>query len=297
LPPFALAIVALEMSNEPGQSSLCPTVPSRFQLCQVHEIGVNLRQSCMWRIPFLAIAICLSLQASSTVFYSCSVGTTTATPCPETDFFLEHGLSNPPYNNAHATAFAQVLEPTLEEITVEASSDVLYDACTGCPQPPLSATAEAIVNDLDSTAGPVRSGFIEIGLGILTHPAVTTTSWNISDGIHSYIFSVIGCPGAEGCYRSETLPFELGVPFIVNAVAIESVSITASDNKGIIAVDEVSSTFRPLEADRKTPVAVFAIPEPSTCALLLIGTGLLPVLVRARSVVAVAMNAPSDAPR
>jgi hypothetical protein len=221
----------------------------------------------MWRIVVLAIVTSWTLQASSVVSYTCTVGTTTATPCPETGFFLEHGLTNPPYNNAHATAFAQVLEPTLEDMTVETGSDVFYDACTGCPRPPLSATAQAIVNGLDSTAGPVRSGFIEIDVGILTHPAVTTTSWSISDGIHSYTFSVMGCPGAEGCERNATLPFELGVPFIVNAVAIESVSITASDNKGIIAGDEVHTSFTLLEANGKTPVAVFAIPEPSTCSL------------------------------
>jgi hypothetical protein len=49
------------------------------------------------------------------------------------------------------------------------------------------------------------------------------------------------------------------------------------------ADDEVILTFALFEANGTTPVAVLPTPEPSTFALLCIGTGLLPIFFRRRA--------------
>jgi hypothetical protein len=240
----------------------------------------------MWRIPLLAIATCLTLQASSMVTYNCTIGTTTANPCPETSFGLALGLTNPPFDNAHASAFAQVSEPTLANIAVHAATSLFYDGCsvTSCPEPPLSTSAQAILNDSDYTTGSVRSGFIQVSETIFSlHGNPEAATWSISDGSHNYSGCLPGSSGVEGCSGMATLPFELGVPFMVSASAINGFSI-APRQTGFGTDSEVDLTFTVLEADGSTPVAVLPTPEPSTYALLSIGLGLLPVVLLARRV-------------
>lgn len=218
---------------------------------------------------------------------NCTVGTTTANPCPEIGFGLTQGLTNPPFDNAHASAFAQVIEPTLENITVHAAAGVTFDPCLGCPpQPvPLGAAAIASVNDVDYTTGPMRSGVIQITQSINDNRGTGFPNWSISDGSHSYS----GClaPGNDGfsCSGTATFPFGLGVPFIVNAGAFSGAGIIPPQT--IYGQDqEVDLKFTVFEADGTTPVAVLPTPEPSTYALLLCGMGLLPLLLLKRHVAA-----------
>lgn len=222
----------------------------------------------MWRISAVAFLACLSVQASSIVSYTCTVGAITATPCPETSLGLSQGVTDPPFDNVHASAYARAIQPALDNIIVDAASTAYYlPGCAGCPQPPASASSEAIVNDEDATSGPARPGVIEISEKIGSVHDQPSTNWSITEGSTTYS----GCFSANngfGCSGTRTLPFELGVPFLVNATAMGATSLDYSSGfPGGGQSDEVVLSFSLFEADG-TPVGVYAIPEPSTCTLV-----------------------------
>jgi hypothetical protein len=152
------------------------------------------------------------------------------------------------------------------------------------PQPFLSGTANATVNDSFYTTGPLRSGDIEISVNIFSLTSNPLASDTVTDGIHTYT----GCPPGstitqESCNGSATLPFELGTTFQVSALAPGATDLQLATNGSVIAVEDgVNVTFGLFDANG-APVPFFAAPEPATYGLLLSGIALFPILRRRRS--------------
>ena len=228
----------------------------------------------MFRIPLLAIATCLTLQATPIVFSSCTVGdttvTSTTTGCILSDSF----------NNGQAEVDITALQPTTQSVNIQVESGAVYKGCPPdvCPQSPLSASGRISVNDIDHTSGPVRSGFIRI-TGGFSNIRGDSAGWSINDGLH--VFPDCGLPGfmgiTFGCAgTTPLLSFELGVPFSFNALVANGISVlpgqTVRGASGGVILD-----FTLFEADGTTPVAV--LPEPSTYALMFAALGLLPLFV------------------
>lgn len=212
----------------------------------------------MWRIPLFAIATCLTLQAGPVVFTTCTLGTTTATPCPP------EGLSDPPFNNVHIGVFVVAAEPTLDNITLDTGPNYFNSGCPPdvCPQLAASESARLTVNDIDYTTGPVRPGFVRITAG-LDDERRAAVDWSISNGLHTYVDCLPGFGSSGvGCGGTATVPFELGVPFTVNAIVANGVSLPPS-GLGRGPIGDVHVMFTVLEADGTTPVAVLPTPEPS----------------------------------
>lgn len=218
--------------------------------------------------PFLlaVLAIPFALHATTTATTSCSAGSTTDTPCPG-NANLTTGLSGPNY---FVSSYAQATDSPLGNIAVLGEATASYTPGTGLPEPPLSATDQAVVDDVYYTSGPVRPGYIQISETIYSLHGLFTTTWSITDGPYSYGGCLPGTSNANGCTGSDKVPFELGVPFEVIATASDGVAVSPPEN-GYGADDQVTLTFSLFEQDRHTSVAFFPIPEPSALALSLFG--------------------------
>ena len=202
----------------------------------------------MWRIPLLAIASCFALQASPIVFTTCSVGDTTATPCPP------GGLSDPPLNNVQMSVFVTAAQPTVNDIALVGFPVYFNNGCPPdvCPQPAASASVRLTVNDIDYTTGPERSGLIQVTASI-DNERSESAGWRINDGVHAYVDCLPGfSSGVFGCMGTATVPFELGVPFSVNAVVANSIFVPPGQTvRGPSGVVQLMFTL--FEADGTTP--------------------------------------------
>ena len=226
-------------------------------------------------IVFVLLATSCTLHATSIVFSSCSAGATTLTPCPG-DFTLSGGLSGPGYiAAAYAVANDFNSSPTVPEggLTVVANAISL---ATGPAAPVLSSLAYATDSIVYQSAGPARAGFIQLQvmLGYLHQDINGAATARFSDGTNQYSYS--GGGGAHGstppshcfiedCEYSATVPFELGATFQVSVGAN-----TLHLQGGSQAYNDLAQvTFTLLEADRTSPVAFTAVPEPSYGGVLL----------------------------
>lgn len=164
-----------------------------------------------------------------------------------------------------------------------------------------SSSANGSISAELATSGPVRSGFIEIseivdlsyGLGA---PSTASADVNIGSlgttctGIGGALPSSANCSGALGAINGggpfQKFAFTLGQAFILS----EDVSLSAFLNSNDLSIDGNSSGNGSLSVDfsftdaNAVPVQVYAVPEPSSLAMLLVVGSLLAAirLVRRR---------------
>ena len=132
-----------------------------------------------------------------------------------------------------------------------------------------------------------RTGFIEFAINVdRAHGG--DSSVVITDGVHTYSEDASFGPG-PGCgigggSVTETLPFELGVPFSVSASANVSESLGAGSTTVGHGSDSATVIFTLLSSDGKTPVPFStASPEPATWGVCLLGFVLLAgIVIRSR---------------
>ena len=230
----------------------------------------------MRRLVFVLLTIPCAAQATSTVFSSCSAGSTTLTPCPS-DFTLTGGLTGPGYV---AGAFAAANDFNNSPNVPEGGLTVIANAISRAfdpAAPVLSSLSYATDNMVYQSAGPTRAGFIqfEVTLGYLHQDVDGAATAQFSDGTNQYSYS--GGGGVHGstppshcfiedCEYSATVPFELGTTFQVSVGAN-----TLHFQGGFQPFNDLAQvTFTLLEADGTSPVAFTSAPEPSYGALLLV---------------------------
>ena len=222
------------------------------------------------------------LHAASTVSSSCTAGSNTISPC-STDPNLITGLTGPDY---FAGAYASVTEFSATNLQGYGGTpaipggyglDAIANAATvatDASAPPLSATAHASDTETYASLGPLRSGSIEldIGLGYLHEDGPGVVTVTITDGTDTYTYSggggifgstpPVSC-GTEDCVYTATLPFQLGTTFQIS-VAANAAAGPASSNGGHDG--EAQVVFNILDANGAS-VPFAAVPEPSTWAL------------------------------
>src|SRR5579875_2172796 len=232
-------------------------------------------------LVLLAAAAPLAVRATTIATTSCTAGSITDTPCPG-NMNLTTGLSGPNY---FVSSFAQAIDTPTGNIVVTGGATAYYTV-SGLPEPTLSATDTAVVNDIDYTSGPMRPGYIHIAETISSLHGLVSTTWSLTDGSLVYGGSpslgqacLPGSSSGKGCSGSATLPFELGIPFQVMASASDGASISPGQT-GYGSGDQVTLTFSLFEADGTTPVSFAPAPEPSQFALYLSGFLAVALLLR-----------------
>ena len=149
------------------------------------------------------------------------------------------------------------------------------------PVPFTNGNASASYNDTISytTAGSPRVGSITITASqVVTEyagGAPPPRTLTISDGVHTYDFSSSICVIKNGVDCTETVPFDLGVPFMLTSTASESLNIQAFAY--LFLVYQNSLQFS-LTDNNGAPVAAqfaSATPEPASFALVGLAVGAL----------------------
>ena len=235
----------------------------------------------MHRLFLVTFITTFALHANTFTSTTCTSGTTTISPCGG-DYVFPGGLPN-------AMAGASASDTGLAPGTLPDGQPPItggWTMSTGAAanvqgSDTVVATAEAHADAFDTflSSGPSRVGFIQfnVTLGQL-HGGDSTVV--LTDGVNNYSYEATFAEGStppfgrcfEGCQWASTVPFDLGVPFQVNASSndFESSLYNAETHIAHGNTDAVV-TFRLLEANGTTPVPFSVIPEPSTWGMLFLG--------------------------
>ena len=226
----------------------------------------------------MSLASC-GLHATSLTFASCTIGTDTqtSTGTDHASCSLSIPFLPPPSLatvNVSASAFtSDSVSGAQGTIAASTNAGAGYSVTPPPPGFQVAVTAKSSDSIDFGSAGPGRAGLIQfdIRFGILR---TSTAEALLSDGVHYYSYanqsgSTPGNCAIGGCEYIATVPFDLGSPFHVFASGSADWAII--NNKGAEGSSQIVFTL--LEADGKTPVRFFVIPEPSTWGIELFGLG------------------------
>ena len=217
----------------------------------------------MKHLVFLSLLVIPTLNASSLTSVSCTYGPITEASTNPTSSTC---------NNSGVAAFAQTtqtIDPLMANLITHA--DVSALSYSAPPKTTYMADAASIDDLIFETTGPERQGLIQFDIEIVNgHAGVA--SGLISDGVRKY--SLQSTPGGcqlHACSDVGTLPISLGTEFYVTSNASGSIAGNFAFGNHAFASGTSDITFKLFEADGKTPVEFFAVPEPATYTLLLVG--------------------------
>jgi hypothetical protein len=226
----------------------------------------------MKHLVFLSLLVVPTLNASSLTSVLCTYGAVT------------QASSNPTSSACYVSgvfAFAQLSE-TINPLSANliAHAEVAASSPSAPPKTTYQAVAISMVDNLTfETPGPKRQGLIQFDIELGNAHAGAALGL-ISDGIRKY--SLQSSPGGcqlRPCSDIGTLPISLGTEFYVTSDASGSIAGNFAFNNYAFASGTSDITFQLFEADGKTPVKFFAVPEPSTYSTLLLGLSAMPVLL------------------
>lgn len=235
----------------------------------------------MYTLLLALIMTGFALRADTLTSTSCISGSTTVNPCPGSYLFpggLPNAMAGADASDNSiipGTQFNPFLPPISPQLTMSTGATAVATGSNTANS--VSAYASAFGTFI--SAGPPSVGSIIFNIS-LSQLHGGDSSVSISDGVHTYSYDAFTGTGStppfdarcfEGCDWTATVPFDLGVPFTVTVISEDLESTSAGSS--LVAHGNTSADLEFRLKDGGSGLVPFSeVPEPSTCALLLLGS-------------------------